>query len=303
VGTDLSIADGNTIDLSSIDTDTDTDEQTLSLSGTNLSISNGNTVDLASISGIDSDWQYSGLNIYSGIGHNVGIGTSSPVSRLHVNGATRMEALQSLSAGGVLAIGTPGGSKSIHINQFDIQAYTSGIADGTVSVNKFGGDVFIGDTDSEITLASGTFFLSGADNMLGLGTSSPANRLDIEGLGSSTLPVVDIEVNYSGFSDVEAISTYSIPADGFGTGGKFTGGNKGVEGIASGGTTTYTTYGVYGKGSGAGTSIGVYGRADGTGTNWASYFVGDNYMSGSLNIGTLNGATGYMLSVDGKIIA
>ena len=46
-GTDLTIEDGNTVDLSSIDTDTD--DQTLSLSGTDLTIDDGNTVDLSSI--------------------------------------------------------------------------------------------------------------------------------------------------------------------------------------------------------------------------------------------------------------
>ncbi|MGD1945643.1 MAG: beta strand repeat-containing protein [Croceivirga sp.] len=44
-GTDLSIADGNTVDISTIDTD----DQTLSLSGTDLSIADGNTVDISSI--------------------------------------------------------------------------------------------------------------------------------------------------------------------------------------------------------------------------------------------------------------
>ncbi|MEZ4849530.1 MAG: tail fiber domain-containing protein [Bacteroidia bacterium] len=46
-GTQLSIADGNTVNLASIDTDTD--DQTLSLSGAQLGIADGNTVNLASI--------------------------------------------------------------------------------------------------------------------------------------------------------------------------------------------------------------------------------------------------------------
>ena len=52
-GTDLTIADGNTVDLSSIDTDTD--DQTLSLSGTDLTIEDGNTVDLSSLVSSSSD--------------------------------------------------------------------------------------------------------------------------------------------------------------------------------------------------------------------------------------------------------
>ncbi|MEW2922746.1 hypothetical protein AB1A65_14835 [Muricauda sp. ANG21] len=51
-GSDLSISGGNTIDISSIDTDTD--DQTLSLSGNDLTISEGNTID---ISGINTDNQ------------------------------------------------------------------------------------------------------------------------------------------------------------------------------------------------------------------------------------------------------
>ncbi|MBN2778498.1 MAG: T9SS type A sorting domain-containing protein, partial [Bacteroidales bacterium] len=46
VGTSLSITDGSTVDLSSIQDGVGTDEQSLSLVGTDLSISNGNTVDL-----------------------------------------------------------------------------------------------------------------------------------------------------------------------------------------------------------------------------------------------------------------
>ena len=60
---------------------------------------------------------------------------------------------------------------------------------------------------------------------------------------------------------------------------------------------------VYGEASGstAGTRIGVYGVATGGTANWGSYFVGSNYMSGDLRIGTTTAATGYALSINGKI--
>src|SRR5690606_31270348 len=51
-GTDLSISGGNSIDISPIDTNTD--EQTLTLTGTDLEISGGNTID---ISGVNTDDQ------------------------------------------------------------------------------------------------------------------------------------------------------------------------------------------------------------------------------------------------------
>jgi hypothetical protein len=53
--------------------------------------------------------------------------------------------------------------------------------------------------------------------------------------------------------------------------------------------------------TGGGERIGVYGSAYGGTTNWGSYFVGSNYMSGDLRIGTTLAATGYALNVNGKV--
>ncbi|MBK8567871.1 MAG: hypothetical protein IPN76_32255, partial [Saprospiraceae bacterium] len=83
-GHNLSISEGNTVVLP------DNDEQTLSLSGQNLSISGGNTVTLPQNN--DHDWYEVGTttppdnindNIFT-MG-NVGINTNSPVTRLTVN--------------------------------------------------------------------------------------------------------------------------------------------------------------------------------------------------------------------------
>ena len=49
VGTNLSIEDGNTVDLSSLQDGTGTDDQTISISGTELTIEDGNTIDLSSL--------------------------------------------------------------------------------------------------------------------------------------------------------------------------------------------------------------------------------------------------------------
>ncbi len=51
-GNVLTIADGNTVGLSSIDTDTD--DQTLSLSGSDLTITDGNTIDISSLQEIST---------------------------------------------------------------------------------------------------------------------------------------------------------------------------------------------------------------------------------------------------------
>ncbi|MEZ4965135.1 MAG: tail fiber domain-containing protein [Saprospiraceae bacterium] len=94
-GTALSIEDGNSVDLASIDTD----DQMLSLSGTTLSIDDGNSVNLSSLQdnlGNHVATQNIQLNghFLSGDGDNegvfvhtngkIGIGTTSPSEKLHI---------------------------------------------------------------------------------------------------------------------------------------------------------------------------------------------------------------------------
>jgi hypothetical protein len=117
-----------------------------------------------------------------------------------------------------------------------------------------------------------------------------------------TSTVFRSEVTHSISTDTYAVEGVSVPTPGYGIGVKGEGGWRGVYGIAN--STTYTgfSYGVYGTAIGtAGTRIGVYGTASGGTTNWAGYFAGDVYVSSDLRIGTTTQATGYALSVDGKI--
>lgn len=110
-------------------------------------------------------------------------------------------------------------------------------------------------------------------------------------------------VRHTRSTDTYAVIGNSRPQPGYGYGVYGYGGWRGVYGYADGSGYAGTVYGVTGyaaSGTG-GTGIGVYGYSFGGDNNWASYFIGSNYMSGDLRIGTLNAATGYSLSVNGKI--
>ena len=147
-------------------------------------------------------------------------------------------------------------------------------------------------------------------------------RLDVQ--GSSTdqdagSTVINSTVNHSLSVDTRAINGYSVPATGFGYGVYGTGGYTGIKGKANATNSLYSAYGVWGDATGNRTSgqthYGVYGEATGTGginvgvygyasggtTNWAAYFSGDAHISSDLRIATTTQASGYALSVNGKV--
>jgi hypothetical protein len=141
------------------------------------------------------------------------------------------------------------------------------------------------------------------DVRIGNGTTATGSRLDVTGSTTSTAAALNVSANYNGGNtDVIGVNSRSVIAPGYGYGVSSTGGFMGVRGTADATTYAGTAYGVYGFSSGtAGTRIGVYGIATGGTENWGGYFATKSYMN-ELRIGTTNGATGYLLSVAGKIM-
>ena len=330
----LSIEDGNSVSLAPyLD---NTDAQTLSLVGDNLSIAGGNSVSLASYAD-DGDWAYvSGSGTTGEITRTgrVSIGSISDAdnhglwAQNYVSGKGAVRGTDqsgsNIYAEGMLGVLSPGsagvplsvtnagvlgikpnlggnGAAVYGWNDDDNTTNYGGlfIADGDGTGTNYG---LYADADSAFTNWAGYF---DADVYIGEGAPTVTGDavLNVETDGSHTDKGIHARVNYSGSVDVRAVEGYSVTTDGYGIGGHFTGGWRGVYGLAEAGAYTGFAYGVYGtaSGSSAGTRIGVYGTAFGGITNWAGYFGGDVYVSSDLRVATTTQAAGYELSVNGEI--
>jgi hypothetical protein len=101
------------------------------------------------------------------------------------------------------------------------------------------------------------------------------------------------KINYSGLVDIRAIEGISEPNPGYGIGGYFTGGFKGLHARANGGAydgNGFALYGLYAESIGtAGTRIGLYSRASGGTLNLAARFgSGDVEIQNKLRVNTTN---------------
>ncbi len=153
---------------------------------------------------------------------------------------------------------------------------------------------------------------------VGIGTSSPTARFNVRSTIDSK--AADISVYAAAAStiyglDVTATNLSTGMSVGTLTTANGTGVNRAFEASASNGTTNYgvysiaeagsgNAYGVYGRANGGSTSntvYGVYGSSSGASNHWAGYFAGTTYAS-TLRVGTTDAASGYALSVGGKMI-
>lgn len=112
------------------------------------------------------DWNKSGSNLWTS--GNIGVNTSSPSSDLHIlNGGN--VALSTVNNGSLL-LGSPNGT-NIAMDPNDIQARVNGAA-AIMHLNKFGGD---------ISLGNGT-----STSRVGIGTTNPLQPLHVIGNGYFT---------------------------------------------------------------------------------------------------------------------
>ena len=293
---------------------------------------------------------------------DIGVGTQTPTSKLHVNGvitatggtSTDWNAAYSwgnhalagyltsesdpqvgantinyvpswngsaLATSNIYSSGSFAGintATSIGASQFVVNSTSSGYGGMYVNTTGSTGVPFYGYANNNVSSCwtyldqatstwgvynNGSRLLVENDGDVRIGTATAtSSKLDITATSTSISPVVSVLGTFAGNTDVRGISSTSIAAPGYGFGLHGTGGYMGVYGLADATTYSSFAYGVYGNATGStGTRIGVYGSASGGTENWGGYF-GAKVYTPELRIGSTTGATGYLLSVNGKIM-
>ena len=143
-----------------------------------------------------------------------------------------------------------------------------------------------------------------SNGTVGVGTFTPAAKFHVVGDTAVTTPVVQVTNSFVGTADVRGISVTSKASDGWGYGIEATGGFIGGYFSSDAGAYASTGYGLFASASGtAGTRIGIYASASGgTVNNWGGYFPTKTYTN-DLRVGAEKGATGFVASINGKLMA
>ena len=218
-GTNLSIENGNTVDLASL-SGTDTDNQALTFSGTSLSIEDGNSVDLASLSGTDTDDQ---TLTFTGTSLSIADGNTVDLAALSGTNTDNQDLTSATLSGTLLSINIEGGSgTAVDLSSLqdgsgtDDQSLTF---DGTSLTIESGNTVDLAalsgtDTDDQTLEFSGTSLTIVDGNTVDLAALSGTNT-DNQDLTSATLSGTLLSINIEGGSGT-AVDLSSLQ-DGSGT--------------------------------------------------------------------------------------
>ncbi len=261
-------------------------------------------------SAADSDWIISGVDMYSGVSGNVGIGTSTPAEKLTVadgtikasNSADGGKAIYGTAtnpsvlnyggyfeAAGLYGRGVYGIATSTNDSAFVYGGYFEAPSNAGTNVGVYGNGGYIG------VRGEGSFGVYGeTTDLFGTGVRGFGGSTGVEGEGSYR----GVWGGADGMTEDPTYGGYFIATGPQG---------RGVYGIATSTDDSAFTYGGYFEApSNAGYNVGVYGNGGAIGvqgeglyrgvygktnspTGYAGYFEGGrNYFQGSIGIGTDN---------------
>lgn len=148
----------------------------------------------SNLNGGGSHWNENSGDIYNNNAGNVGIGTSSPSSTLHVNGTVRFENISSGSQTQALMLDGSGNlsSRTLNISNWD-QAYSWG--------NHASAGYLTSEVDPTWSGTANTTSTINRSGKIGLGTTNPGGKLHISGgatSGSFPNSSVSLEIDNSG---------------------------------------------------------------------------------------------------------
>ncbi len=221
----------------------------------------------------------------------IGTGQDSPGARLHIKDDGEIQRIETTGTTGFMSFR----NSTDAVGFAGIYSNTDDMDIGTSPSNTTG--------DLNLVTAGSPALTVAADGDVGIGDTTPDAGLDVE--DELNTNVIRGESTFEGNSDRRGVYGRAVNNPGFGYGGDFEGGYRGVRGSGFGSTYTGTVsgvygiatgsagtrqgvygiassaggvaaYGLYGTSSGsATTNYGVYGIATGGGTNWAGYFAGN----------------------------
>ncbi len=238
-----------------------------------------------------SNWTKSGTKIYNNNIGNVGIGTNNPTAKLELNSGTT--------------------------NASGLKISTLSAATTPTSTNLTNGKALAVDDNGNVVLTDVHWKKNGANiyntgttaTKVGVGTTAPFAQLDVESKDESITLSCRNTTATTGHVDNVAVNAVSLNDDGYGIGGHFSAGYKGIDVLVmpdmdqySGSSArneiygayihtlsqgaTNTTWGVGLRANGLsqsmnGSAIGVWGHANAPNPNnaWAIYAQGRTYES------------------------
>lgn len=212
---------------------------------------------------------YTPSNIYAGA--NVGIGTMSPSTKLHVfHNSSVTSPLVLLYEAGTTDYSRLSFQNASGNTYWSIAGLNS-ITNANERLN------FFNSTGGDIMSLTG-------NGRVGIGTTSPTFTLEVNSALSRTASFINTATSSDNFGVYGSCNNTAQ----FGTGVHGTGGNIGVEADASligagyrqgvkafGANGSTANYGVNAEAFGGANAYGIYGSALGFGINWAGYFAGD----------------------------